>query len=179
MSDKLDLKKKHRERYRASAKKIAVIDVPPLDIISVDGGGDPNTSREFSAAVEGLWWAKDMTRFLTGGKEHWFWKAFIVVPDFITAGFVDRAREAAAKKKDLPAADRLRFERFEEGRAAQVLHVGPYADEAPTIVMLHEYIAGAGFAFDGLIRKHHEIYLSDMRRTAPEKLKTIIRQPFA
>jgi hypothetical protein len=85
------------------------------------------------------------------------------------------ARDAAAAKKELPAAPKLRLERFREGPAAQVMYVGPYAAEGPTIQQLHEFIGSEGHSLAG---KHHEIYLSDPRRSAPEKLKTIIRQPY-
>jgi hypothetical protein len=98
----------------------------------------------------------------------------IAVPDAVTADEVAAAIETAARKKDLPAAPLLRLERLEEGLAAQIMHVGPYSEEAPTIERLHEWVAAEGY---GLRGRHHEIYLGDPRRTAPEKLKTILRQP--
>jgi len=107
-------------------------------------------------------------------KDAWLWTAMIMQPDWIDAAMVEAAKEAAGRKKNLPALPKLRFETFHEGRAVQILYIGPYADEAPTIARLHDYIAENGYQPTG---KHHEIYLSDPRRTAPEKLKTIIRQP--
>ena len=98
----------------------------------------------------------------------------IAVPDAVTADEVAEAREAAARKKDLPAAPLLRLERLEEGLAAQIMHLGPYADEAPTIERLHAWVAAQGYELRG---RHHEIYLGDPRRTEPERLKTVLRHP--
>ncbi|MBI5310907.1 MAG: GyrI-like domain-containing protein [Actinobacteria bacterium] len=170
----------------------------------VDGKGDPNTSVEYEAAVaalyavsytlkfstkrspsgvdykvmplEGLWWSHDLSDFTTGNKSDWEWTMMIMQPDFVTPEDFEQARDAATAKKDLPAAPKLRLEKFREGSAAQVMYVGPYSDEGPTIKALHEFIEESGYVLDG---KHHEIYLGDPRRTAPEKLKTIIRQPCA
>jgi hypothetical protein len=170
----------------------------------VDGAGDPNTAVAYREAVEalysvaytlkfaikremgrdfrvmpleGLWWADDLSDFMSGRKDAWRWTALIAQPDVVTAGHVDEAVRQLARKKELPALSRLRLEPFTEGLAAQLLYLGPYADEAPAIARLHAFIREQGYEFDGHTQKHHEIYLSDPRRTAPEKLKTIIRQP--
>lgn len=198
--EKLDLKKELKSLYGASAKP-ALVTVPPLRYLAVDGAGDPNGSAVFAAAVEalftvaytlkfavkkaggtdfavmpleGLWWADDMASFCASRKEEWKWTLLILVPDFVTEAEVAAAIRAAAGKKSLPALAGVRLETVAEGRAAQVLHVGPYSAEGPAISALHDFIAGQGLRPVG---KHHEIYLSDMRRTAPEKLKTIMRQP--
>ena len=198
---KIDFKKEFKQLYRPSAKKISVVDVPPMQFLMIDGQGDPNTSQVYTDAVEalyavaytlkfaskkqlardftvmpleGLWWVEDMSDFSTKDKDSWLWTAMIMQPDWIDATMVEAAKEAAAKKKDLPALPGLRFERYHEGLAAQILYIGPYADEGPTIARLHAFIAENGYRLAG---KHHEIYLSDPRRTAPEKLKTVIRQP--
>ncbi len=203
MAEKLDLKKKFKELYTASAKPVFVT-VPPLRILSVDGAGDPNTSQEFSQAVEalfsvayklkftakkelcwdyavmpmeGLWWAVDMARFSVERKEGWQWRIFIVQPDFITETMVAAAVVVVRKAKPSPVLGQLRFEELAEGLCAQVLHVGSFASEGPTITGLHEFIKASGRSFDGTVQKHHEIYLSDMRRTPAEKLRTILRQP--
>jgi hypothetical protein len=203
MTEKLDLKKQWKELYTATANPVFVT-VPPLMIVSVEGHGDPNTSVEYRQAIEalygvsfkvkfiakeelgkdytvmpleGLWWMADMTQFSIAHKEKWEWNAVIVQPSFVTEAMVETARDAARKAKLSPMLDALCFERFEEGLSAQVLHIGPFADEGPTIARLHEFIRKEGRSFDGSQQKHHEIYLSDMRRTPPEKLKTIIRQP--
>lgn len=95
-------------------------------------------------------------------------------PEEIDRALLEEAVGMATARRQLPAAERLRLERFAEGLAAQVLHLGPYATEGPTIERLHSFIAERGYAPSG---KHHEIYLSDPRRAAPERLKTVVRQP--
>jgi hypothetical protein len=190
--------------YRATTTP-ELVTVPPLSFLCVDGHGDPNTSPAYADAVhalyavsyaakfaiqkaggerfkvsplEGLWWADDLGAFVTGDKSDWDWTAMIRQPDSVTTDLVDRLAAEIATGKDLPTARSLRLETFEEGPAAQVLHVGPYADEGPTIARLHAFIHERGFTFDGYAQKHHEIYLGDPRRAAPEKLRTIIRQPY-
>lgn len=187
--------------YRARATP-ELVEVPPLRFLCVDGHGDPNTSPAYAEAVqalysvsytakfairkaggdafkvaplEGLWWAEDPGAFLVGDKSSWDWTMMIRQPEVVTAALVERFVDEVAEKKDLPAARRLRLEIVAEGPAAQVLYVGPYAGEGPTIAGLHDFIHEHGFALAG---KHHEIYLSDPRRTAPERLRTIIRQPY-
>lgn len=200
---KVDLKREHRDLYAAPREPV-LVDVPELAFLMVDGRGDPNTAPEYTQAIEalysvaytlkftlkraaepfdytvmpleGLWWAPDMASFAAGDRSKWEWTAMIAQPDAVTAELVERAVEQASAKKPLPAAARLRLERFDEGRSAQVMHVGPYSAEGPTIERLHAFIAEHGLALRG---KHHEIYLGDPRRTAPERLKTIIRQPVA
>jgi hypothetical protein len=200
---KLDLKRELKACYAPSAKKFSVVDVPPINFIMVDGEGDPNTAKAYADAIgalyataytlkfarkaagqspdfavmplEGLWWSDDMDDFRKASKDKWKWTAMIAVPDFVTAADIDEAKRQAAAKKDVPALELLRLERFREGRAAQITYFGPYADEGPTIAALHDFIAGEGGKLRG---RHHEIYLSDPRRTAPARLKTVIRQPF-
>jgi len=198
---KIDLKKELKHLYRPSAKKISVVEVPPMQFLMIDGQGDPNTARAYTEAVEalyavaykikfaskkhlqkdftvmpleGLWWAEDMSTFDAQNKASWLWTAMIMQPDWIDADMVERAKEVAAQKKELPALPKMRFETLAEGLAVQILYTGPYADEAPTIARLHTFIHENGYQRVG---KHHEIYLSDPRRVAPEKLKTVIRQP--
>jgi hypothetical protein len=168
----------------------------------IDGHGDPNRAPEYAQAVEaiyavaytakfivkrapdgidfavmpleGLWWTPDYSAFTTDDKSAWDWTMMIAQPEQVTAEVVEQARAKAARKKSLGAIGRVRLEHFREGRAAQVVHIGPYATEAPTIQSLHAFIAEKGFERAG---KHHEIYLSNPRRSAPEKMKTIVRQP--
>lgn len=188
--------------YRATTTP-QLVEVPALRFLCVDGHGDPNTSASYAAAVqalyavsyaakfaikkaggeafkvaplEGLWWAADMRAFGSGQKSDWDWTMMIRQPDSVTAELVDRLTAEVAIRKSLPRARELRLEDIEEGAAAQVLHVGPYAAEGPTIAALHAFIHEQGFDLRG---KHHEIYLGDPRRAAPEKLRTIIRQPYA
>ena len=169
--------------------------------LMVDGHGDPNTSAQYRDAVsalfsvsytarfalkragvldygvmplEGLWWVPDMATFSTEDKSAWDWTMMIMQPDEVTEAVFAQAKSGAAAKRSLPALDGLRLERFAEGLSAQVLHVGPYSAEGPTLRALHEFIAEQGRELAG---KHHEIYLGDPARSAPENLKTIIRQP--
>jgi len=199
---KTDLKKTWTELYNPSAKVVSIVDVPALSFLMIDGAGDPNTAPAYVEALEvlygvsytlkftlkkrgetpdytvmpleGLWWSDDMDSFLMGRKDQWLWTAMIMQPDFITAEQVQEAAEELRRKKDPPALGKLRFERFAEGLSAQIMYFGPYSAEAPTIERLHRFIEENGYVRAG---KHHEIYLGDPRRTAPEKLKTVIRQP--
>lgn len=199
--EKLDLKREFKSLYSAKSTP-ALVEVPDLPFLMVDGKGDPNTAPEYVHAIEalytvaytlkftfkksddpidypvmpleGLWRAKSFDAFIKGEKSKWEWTMMIMQPEIVGQQHVAAAVEAAAKKKDLPSAPLLRLERFEEGRAAQVMYTGPYSDEGPTIENLHEYIAEQGLQLRG---QHHEIYLGDPRRAKPEKLRTIIRQP--
>lgn len=197
---KTDLKK-DIAAYRARRAAFDLVDVPPLQYLMIDGHGDPN-GAEYAAAVstifpvayklkflskreldrdyvvmplEALWWADDMTSF-TGSrdKSRWQWTALNLVPDWLTEEHVDSARNAVP---DAPALERLRLETLIEGRCVQTLHLGPFDDEGPVLDrMHHEFIPEQGLRMTG---KHHEIYLSDIRRTEPAKLRTILRQPVA
>ncbi|MGZ4290881.1 MAG: GyrI-like domain-containing protein, partial [Gaiellaceae bacterium] len=124
--------------------------------------------------LEGLWRTPDMSMFTSENKSVWEWTMMIPQPGVVTPEIFEQARLAAKERKPLEAVDRVRLERFDEGLAAQILHVGPYAAETPTIRQLHRFIVEQGYERTG---RHHEIYLGDPRRAAPEKLKTIIRQP--
>jgi len=125
--------------------------------------------------LEGLWWTDDMSKFSIENKEDWKWTLMIMQPEFVEEKLIAEATEQLKRKKDLPALSKARFEAFSEGKAVQVMHIGPFSEEGPTIKRLHNFIKDNGYKLYG---KPHEIYLSDIRRTAPEKWKTIIRQPF-
>ena len=202
--DKIDLKKTLKHMYSPSAKEISVIDVPRMNFLMIAGEGNPNTTQTYHEAVEalfavsyaakfmlkkettaidytvmpleGLWWADDMTLFSLENKDIWKWTAMIMQPEYVTHEGFEEAKNQVVKKKDLPALQRLRLESFREGQSAQILYIGSYADEGPTIKAIHHFIETHGCTRNG---KHHEIYLSDPNKTAPDKLKTIIRQPFA
>jgi hypothetical protein len=199
----VDLRRELSQLY-TSPPIPALVDVPPLSYLMIDGRGDPNTAPEYRQAVqalyavaytirfalkrsadpvdapvmplEGLWWAPDMATFTIEDKSDWQWTMLILQSEHVTPELTEDARQAAVRKKGLPGIDRVRLERYTEGRAAQVVHRGPYSAEGPTIEGLHRFIAGQGLVLRG---KHHEIYLGDPARTAPEKLRTIIRQPVA
>ena len=200
--EKLDLKKQWKCLYQPSAKAVTEVDVPLLTYLMVDGEGDPNTSVAFQEAVEalyslsytlkfslkksphpvdygvmpleGLWWADNPQVFHQLDKSSWKWTAMILQPEFISRTQVKAAFDEVRKKKNPAALDRVHLETLEEGACAQIFYFGPFSEEGPTIQRIHEFIHGAGKELRG---KHHEIYLSDPRRTAPEKLKTILRQP--
>jgi hypothetical protein len=200
---KVDFKRELRAFYSAGSEPV-IVDVPELAFLMIDGHGDPNTAPEYAKAVqalypvayaakfavkresdgpdyavmplEGLWWVPDMSMFTLEDKSAWDWTILMMQPDQVTLEIVEEAKAKTAKKNPSDAVTRVRLERFAEGRAAQVMHVGPYSAEGPTIERLHPFIAEQGYVRAG---KHHEVYLSDPRRAAPEKMKTIIRQPVA
>ncbi len=200
---KIDFKKELKELYSPPKKDFVLVDVPEMQFLMVDGHGDPNTAQEYQEALEtlyavayklkfaskktlekdyvvppleGLWWAEDMDTFTVGlDKNQWDWTMMLMTPDWITPEMYEQACAAAAKAKELPALPKLRLEKYHEGLSAQIMHIGSYDDEAPTLARLHaEWIPANGYTENG---KHHEIYLSDPRRVAPENLKTILRQP--
>ena len=201
----MDLRKQYKHLYQPSAKTFSIVDVPPLPFLMIDGAGDPNTSQDYRdalealyglsytlkfgvklgkygkktvdypvMALEGLWWADDMRAFSSARKDEWKWTAMIMQPDIITPELVELARADLIEKKNPAAAPKIRLEAYHEGLSAQIMYFGPYADEGPTIQRLHDFIHDSGHQLRG---KHHEIYVGDPRRTAPEKLKTVIRQP--
>lgn len=198
---KLDLKKELKNVYTAPTRKVAEVDVPPMKYLMVDGKGDPNTSQEYHQAVEalfstayglkfavkksggvdysvmpleGLWWMEGNKPLNPSDKKDWLWTAMIAQPASVTKQLLDSVLDQVRKKKDLPALSRLRFEPLNEGKAVQILHVGPYSAEGPAIAKLHEHAHEHGYSLSG---RHHEIYLNTPDRTAPDKLKTVIRQP--
>ena len=199
---KFDYSKELKTFYKPSAKTPTVVDVPEWWFLQIDGHGNPNSEPRFGEAVEalyalsyaikfhikkkldmdyrvrpleGLWWADNMGAFVTGNKDDWNWTVMIAQPAETTPGMVETARQQVADKKELNLLQQIRFQSYVEGTAAQIMHIGPFEQEAPTIEKVHQFIIDQGGKLAG---KHHEIYLSDIRRAAPEKWKTIIRQPF-
>jgi len=200
--EKIDYKKELAALYRPSAKKVVTVDVPAFNFIMTDGQGDPG-SEVFAAAVEALfsvsytlkfmikkgprqldygvlplealWSADDPTAFTEGRKDEWCWSAMIMQPGLIDEELYAQAIAQVTKKKSLAALEKLRFESFTEGQAAQTLHLGPFSEEGPTVERVHQFIASEGRVLCG---RHHEIYLSDIRKAAPAKWKTVIRQPY-
>ncbi len=199
---KVDFKKEFKELY-APPKKFVVVDVPEMQFLMVDGHGDPNTAQEYQDALEalyavafkmkfiskktlekdytvppleGLWWAEDMETFsIQRDKSQWDWTMMSMAPKWITREIFDQAVEQVRKAKNPASLDKLRLESYHEGLSVQIMHIGSYDDEAPTLEALHsEFLPENGYTENG---KHHEIYLSDPRRVAPEKLRTVLRQP--
>ncbi|NTV45670.1 MAG: hypothetical protein HGB11_03920 [Chlorobiales bacterium] len=199
---KIDFKKDLKHLYQPSAKEVVQVEVPSMNYLMIDGEGDPNTSQVYSDALEalfalsytlkfmvkksklavdygvmpleGLWWADDMAVFTAGDMSKWKWTMMIMQPDFVNQEMVDKAITEVKKKKTLPALSKVRFEPLTEGKSAQIMHIGPFSEERPTVEKVHQYIDQQGCKPAG---KHHEIYLSDIRKTDPNKWKTIIRQP--
>jgi hypothetical protein len=198
--DRIDLKIELKTLYKPAAKNVVEIDVPAFNFLMADGEGDPNTSRSYQEVVEalysvsysvkftlkrekqrdyvvmpleGLWWADDLSSFNRDEKDRWKWTMMIMQPPEASKQMIQSAIASVRAKKGLPGLERIRFGEFSEGRCAQTLHVGPFSTEEPTIRRVHDYISSRS----ALRGKHHEIYLSDIRRAAPEGWKTIIRQP--
>ncbi len=198
---KIDLKKELKYLCLPSKKDVELIRVPRFNFLMIDGAGDPNTSQEFREAVqalytaaytlkfmikkekkvdypvmalEGLWWTDDMATFSADNKSAWKWTLMILQPNVVTKALFKKAVKQAKEKKGLAALEKIRFEGFNEGLCVQIMHIGPYAEEGPTIQMLHAFAKERGF---DPVRKHHEIYMSDPRKAKPEKMKTVIRQP--
>lgn len=203
--DKVDFKKMLKHLYQPGKKDFELVEVPEMQYLMIDGAGNPGTAAAYQEALaalyavaykikfiskkelgrdyvvpplQGLWWAEDMSAFVAGNKDDWLWTMMIMTPDWITEEVYTQALEVVANGKEPPAAlEALRLESYHEGLCAQIMHIGSYADEAPTLHRLHhEWMPSNGYTFNG---KHHEIYLSDPRRVAPEKLKTVLRQPVA
>lgn len=199
---KIDFKTEYKSLYSAPSKDFVLVDVPPLTYLMYDGAGDPNTAPEYQQAVEalyslsytlkfmskrafgrdyvvgpleGLWWADDMAAFTSRQKGKWSWTMMILQPDWIIEDHVRAALSEVMMKKGLPGVENTRLEALDEGLSAQILHIGSYDDEGPTLKRLHDdWLPANGLVETG---KHHEIYLGDPRKVAPEKLKTLLRQP--
>jgi len=201
---KIDLKKELKTFYNPTHKEVTLIDIPKMNFIMIDGQGAPE-SPQFAQSLqslypiaytikfdkkktvgpdygvmplEGLFWADDMKVFMpeTADRNKWQWTLMIMQPDFITRKDFENSVAAARKKKGNPFIDKVRFESFSEGKAAQIMHIGPYSAEGPNIQKLHHKITEIGGKLTG---RHHEIYLSDPRRAAPDKMKTVVRQPYS
>lgn len=199
--DKIDFKKEMKRLYQPSAKEVVHVDVPTTNFLMVDGEGDPNASQTYSDAIEvlyavsytvkfmikkgtlaidygvmpleGLWWSDDMSSFTTADKSTWKWTMMIAQPPFVTREIIELAIAEVKRKKNPTAISKIRLESFSEGKCAQIMHIGPFTEEGPTVEKVHQFIDSIGQR----IGKHHEIYLSDIRKAAPSKWKTIIRQP--
>ncbi len=200
MTDKLDFKKSDRAFYTGKQGRWDRLTLPEMTFLAIEGQGDPNGPAyaaalsalyplaygiKFACKAEGadftvppleaLWWADDPTAFTAGDRAAWHWQAMLRLPDDVTQDRLDAARATVRAKGKTGPFDAVRLITLTEGDALQTLHLGPYTDEAPTLAELHDQIMPeAGLTFAG---PHHEIYLSDPRRAAPEKLRTILRQP--
>ncbi len=199
--EKIDFRKTLKELYYPPRKPV-IIEILELQYLMIDGKGYPETSQEYQDAIEalypvaytlrfalkkkeildfkvmpleGLWWAEDMAIFqIDSRKDEWLWTSMIMQPKAVTQDHFNEALDTVQAKKNPVALPKMRLETYHEGKAVQVMHIGPYSEEGPVIEEMHQYAMSQGYKLTG---KHHEIYLSDFRRTAPEKLRTVIRQP--
>lgn len=202
MTEKIDFKKA-LGRYRAPRGRFEVIEVPATRYLMIDGRGDPNTSPAYAEALaalypvgyrlkfaskaelgrdyvvpplEGLWWADDMDSFTTArDKSRWDWTMMLMIPTWIDDALIEAAFVGAAAKSPPARLADVRVDELIEGCCVQTLHVGPFDDEGPVLHRMHqEFIPARGYRLAG---RHHEIYLGDFRKVAPERLRTILRQP--
>lgn len=199
--EKIDFKKALKSLYSPSPKEFALVDVPRMQFVKVDGEGNPNTAPAYRTAIEwlygvsyamkfaakatlgrdyvvppleALWSADDPASFVAREKDRWRWTTMILVPDFVTRAMFDEAVAKTGRKSGTPPLS-LRLEDYHEGRSLQILHIGSYDDEGPLLARLHDVVMPEGkMDFNG---PHHEIYLGDPRKTEPSKLRTILRQP--
>ncbi|MDJ1133033.1 GyrI-like domain-containing protein [Streptomyces iconiensis] len=197
-----DVKREQKQLYAPRNTTWSVVDVPEQRFIAIDGSGDPNASPAYPRAVEalytvahtlkfaakgtaggdfvvppleGLWWSDRPDAFTARAKDTWNWTMLLTMPSWVTKDMIEEAERNALAKKKLPAISQLRHLTLHEGPSAQVLHIGSYDDETPVMNELHRtYLGANGLRPTGM---HHEVYLSDPRKTAPERLKTVLRQP--
>jgi hypothetical protein len=201
MMKKIDLKKDLKYLYQPSAAEVELVRVPKFNYLMIDGAGDPNNSPSFQEAaqalyataytlkfmikkeknvdypvmaLDGLWWMDDMSLFNMENKAAWMWTLMILQPPIVTKTLFKKALKQAMEKKGIGALAKIRLEPYTEGLSVQIMHIGPYAEEASTIQRLHVAAKERGCELRG---KHHEIYLGDPRKTKPDKLKTVLRQP--
>ena len=198
MATKLDITKEYKQYY--TAKNVsAIVNFGKIPYLSIEGKGEPAGSiftkaiealyplaygvknickkqgKDFGVPkLEGLWWVKSNKPALEVPRSEWYWKLLIRMPDFATSDIIKNAKEEVFKKKGLYLIKEIKFETIDEGKCVQIMHVGPYATEPETIQKMKDFMKEEGYTENGL---HHEIYLSDPRKTVPEKMKTILRQP--
>lgn len=202
---KTDYKKDLKSYYNPSSKEVSAVTVPKMNFLMIDGQGNPGECQAWSDAIEtlypiayaikfsikksmgfdygvmpleGLWWADDMNDFSNGNRDKWLWTVMIMQPDIVTRDIFERSMNDVKAKKKFASIDKLRFEYFEEGMCAQLMHIGPFSEEGPNIIRVHQWIEQRNGRFDGKVQKHHEIYLNDIRKVNPSKMKTVIRQPY-
>ena len=201
--EKINYKKKLQHLYKPSVKEVEIVEVPQMNFLMIDRDGGPNHPTFQNAIevlfplsytlkfmikksdigidygvlpLEGLWWADDMSSFIKDKKDDWKWTLMIMQPELITNEMVVEAINQVRVKKNPTSLPLVRFESINEGKVAQIMHIGPFSEEGPTVQKLHSFIKDSG---KKIIGKHHEVYLSDIRRAAPEKWKTIISQPLS
>src|SRR5262245_29840123 len=192
-----------RYLYQPSSTQVEQVEVPALHVLALEGSGSPGSQQHVEACalllslssmitslleqqhagleytvmpLEGLWWTEDGSDWHQASNENRFWKLLMVQPQGVSEAMLEQAQEAIQQQKSSPLLSDVRFEVFHEGRAAQLLHIGPYAEEDRTVARIMTWIAEHGGTQIGT---HHEIYLDDASRTPPERLRTILRYPFS
>lgn len=198
--EKIDLYKLHKQDY-AAARKPALVNIRKATYLAISGQGEPGgdvftdkigalygvaftikMTRKFAGLqdyavckLEAQWWGKNgEADFPRLPKNQWRWKLLIRTPDFIRAGDLAKAIAVLLERGKTKSVQEVALETITEGQCVQMLHVGPYEREHETIALMKEHAQKKGLKFHG---RHHEIYLSDPRRVAPERLKTILRCP--
>jgi hypothetical protein len=197
---KLDLRKEFKSLLTPPSKNVVMVQVARYQFLMIDGRGDPNTSPLFQESIQALYalsyglkftlkkeravdypvmpieglFSGEGVEWFKANRQDWRWTLMILQPGVVTKTWVERIRALTLEKGKAPAAARVRFEPYREGRSVQIMHIGPYSAEGPTIARLHDYMRDNGWIPNG---RHHEIYLGDPRRSAPEKLRTVVRQP--
>ena len=195
---KLDLVKECKMYYSAKISP-EVVEFEEIPFLTIEGKGEP-AGEEFTSKVEalyplaygvkklckqqgkdfvvpkleGLWWVELDKPALEVPRIEWRWKLLIRLPDFVTSEIVEKAKEEVFKKKGIDLIGRINFEKITEGKCVQIMHIGPYSAEPVTIEKMKAFMKENNLIENGL---HHEIYLSDPRTVAQEKMKTILRQP--
>lgn len=198
MATKLDFIKEYKSYYTAKNTPI-VVEFVKIQYLTIEGKGEP-AGKEFTKAVEslyplaygikkicknneqdfgvpkleGLWWVESGKHALDTPRSEWYWKLLIRMPDFVTSEIFKTAQEEVFKKKGVALINEIKFETIDEKKCVQIMHIGPYSTEPETIAKMQDFMKENGVSENGL---HHEIYLSDPRKTVPKKMKTILRQP--
>ncbi len=204
--EKLDLTKKHKAYYQATENP-EIVEIEPAQFLSIGGKGDPDgeaftdnvqalyatayaikfvfkkQDKDFVVAkLEGLWWF-DETNYaglsitessLKVPRSEWEYRLLIRLPDYVSVADVQRGIETVLSKKSLTLARKVEFYEMSEGKCVQMMHLGPFSTEPESLERMDVVMRANSFAKNGY---HHEIYLSDPRKTIPEKLKTILREP--
>ncbi len=198
MTTKIDLVKEDKNYYNAKTDP-QVVEFPKISYLAIEGKGEPagkafteavqalypfaygikglckKNGKDFAVAkLEGLWWVKSNRPALEVPRSEWYWKLLIRLPDFVTSEIVEKAKQEVVKKRGIDLIKEIKLEKITEGKCVQVMHIGPYSTEPETIAKMKKLISESSLRENGL---HHEIYLSDPRKTPPQKMKTILRQP--
>jgi len=195
---KLDLTKEYKTYYTAKTTP-EIVEIEEGKFLTIEGKGAPGgdefqakvgalyslaygikmlmkkEGKDFTVAkLEGLWWVDSDKPYTEVPREEWRWKLLIRQPEFVTPEIVEKAKQEVIKKKKLELVNEVKFEKMKEGKCVQILHIGPYSTEPESLEKMYNLMKEKGLVYNGF---HHEIYISDPRKVAPEKMKTILRQP--